>query len=738
MPRTMRLLFLLVIATTALWNLRSERPAEAVPVPALDQDVYGAVAGDSFTVTGLDLAGPGAYLEFSYAGNTTVVSSDDDAVESWTSSAITITFPHQVRAGTFRVQVNGVSSEPADVFVFEFAQYPLPSGTGSSEFPLTLARDAESGRIWIIEEAQTHLKWLDPATATTPARTGSIRIPQVAGDGIFAYESGGIAVRTRIAQRGEDIIVDSTGDVWFTHSGSGYAPETPGLHNVGRVVRYSPATGAFACWAAPEDYSPVGGLYVDETSGRVWYSSESSDSLWSFDPSAAPSDCLWDPYTQSWPVRCDESPQAGCHEPLFIPGYYPSVAHIARADDGALWFTHYWGTAVGRYDPADGSIIRIPLPTHIGQTYPAWFVGSGPWELSFDAEGALWVSEFFDGTLVRVDAANIRPECTALVDGENPCVEEVFVGSNGSDQRYLHSVTTDADGFVWFTFGDSIGFVAPGQAAAAIIPLTQANSSFGGILSDTATGSVWFTEFNAKRVGVLRFAAGDADGIESVVDNCPDAFNPTQTNIDRNFTDLSSFGKPFNDHTWPMSDIAGDACDADMDNDGLSNDTEISRAGCPSATVPMDPAKRDSDGDRVLDGAECALGSDPTNLASRPSTTPVGDTDGDQLSSAIELLIGTNATSRDTDGDGLFDGIEFKYYGSDPRTRDGDGDGCGDMREAGSVNTDRTINSLDMLVIASSKGPASSPSYVPDFDVNRDGVINAADLGLAASAYGFC
>ena len=67
------------------------------------------------------------------------------------------------------------------------------------------------------------------------------------------------------------------------------------------------------------------------------------------------------------------------------------------------------------------------------------------------------------------------------------------------------------------------------------------------------------------------------------------------------------------DITVANSDILGDACDNDDDNDGLSDTAE--GAGCEYRTGlfsgPLQPLNGDSDGDRTRDQAECTMGYNP-------------------------------------------------------------------------------------------------------------------------------
>jgi hypothetical protein len=232
---------------------------------------------------------------------------------------------------------------------------------------------------------------------------------------------------------------------------------------------------------------------------------------------------------------------------------------------------------------------------------------------------------------------------------------------------------------------------------------------------------------------------GDGDWVPDSADNCPADTNLDQANNDGNYIDLPAT-YAFDDATLVRSDEAGDACDPDDDNDGLADSVEAAGPPCASASGMTDPLALDSDIDAATDGAECALGSDPTQASSRPAMpSPVDDPDHDGLATSVEAVLGSNPAAVDTDGDRLGDGVEFKGHGSAPTSANTDGDGCGDAREAASVNADEAVTAADLGLVAASFGTAStSPSYVEDFDVSRDGVVTAADLGMVAAAFGPC
>lgn len=130
----------------------------------------------------------------------------------------------------------------------------------------------------------------------------------------------------------------------------------------------------------------------------------------------------------------------------------------------------------------------------------------------------------------------------------------------------------------------------------------------------------------------------DGDGVMQANDNCPSIANSDQVDFDE--------------------DGEGDICDADIDDDDLSN-TDEAIAG----TDPFDP---DSDDDGLDDGTEVAAGSNPLD----------DDTDGDGLLDAVD----PDPLNTDTDHDGLND-VDEVILGTDPNDPDTDDDGQGDAED---------------------------------------------------------
>jgi len=253
-----------------------------------------------------------------------------------------------------------------------------------------------------------------------------------------------------------------------------------------------------------------------------------------------------------------------------------------------------------------------------------------------------------------------------------------------------------------------------------------------------ADGQLYVVDKNNTRILIFSGTTSDEDcdafqdaqqtnhlgssNTDSSKDNCPSVRNTDQVNRDGNFVDNSPpLSASNDDKTWPDSDAVGDLCDADDDNDGISDADELSGAACGGViTNPLDPdsdSDNNADGidntDRVLDGAECQLGTDPTDYTSKPTAAQCGST-------------------TDTDGDGLSDGVEFCGYNTNPNNTDTDGDrtldGAKDGCEAASLNGDRVVNSGDQLLMIIEINRVATPSQrLVSYDINKDGAVNSGD-----------
>jgi hypothetical protein len=221
-------------------------------------------------------------------------------------------------------------------------------------------------------------------------------------------------------------------------------------------------------------------------------------------------------------------------------------------------------------------------------------------------------------------------------------------------------------------------------------------------------------------------------------DNCATDYNPDQLNTDRRRPNGTAI--PGDYASNPKQDNMGDACDDEDDNDWWPDLIEY-HIGCRFPPAPTNPLVQDTDGDRVVDGAECFLGSDPNDPNDKPTCDfhpLIPDSDGDCLPDLLEMLphplgFGSDRNNSDTDGDGINDGIEVKGYGTSPTKSDSDGDACPDWLEIMDINGDRSVDDMDQLLLwGRVTGLISASDSDPIFDVNKDGYIDVGDEELMA------
>ena len=219
---------------------------------------------------------------------------------------------------------------------------------------------------------------------------------------------------------------------------------------------------------------------------------------------------------------------------------------------------------------------------------------------------------------------------------------------NGEGRTYLGRMNGISPGAFSLTFSGA--------------PVFQA----GRGISLTATDAVYNTsEFSNCVITAECSGDTDCDGFLDVLpslhegptntnsaeDDCPTDWNALQGNNDGNYL---TNGPQYivDDLTRANSDRFGDACDFDSDNDGIANAAELNLSAlqlvCPTAVATTNSLLLDTDGDRVTDGAECALGSNPNDLLSKPPLhaplLPASpDTDNDGLTDVFEA---TSARTR--------------------------------------------------------------------------------------------
>lgn len=415
--------------------------------------------------------------------------------------------------------------------------------------------------------------------------------------------------------------------------------------------------------------------------------------------------------------------------PWVLPMCYSAAFHPQFDRDGGRTMTITFSTWI----PYQIVVHEIRLATPIYQ----WRNAANETRLQPESPGAGFVAEG-----IAFYASDVPvPGLSAVRRWIRPNGEQIYafnhneVGAQNMGTAFYASPKAKPNGanltydpvYKWEKDGESLYSPLEGRAE---LGYTRGPAMFYGVCGDADVDAA--SDCQELAQGTDPFMAdSDGDGFGDrpantanpnwipSVDNCPALYNPGQSNID---------GEPWInndgvlDWTNPNADALGDACDSDRDNDGIPNEEEI-------LTNPDDP---DTDGDFWPDGVEVACGSDPLAAASVP-TGP--DSDRDRIPDACEIAIGSNPFSRDSDSDGIGDWVEVRWL-SDPMKWDTDGDGLSDACEIGSVNADRQVTALDLMLIAQKF--LTSGDATLTYDLNRDGRVMATDMVIAAANFGIC
>lgn len=327
-------------------------------------------------------------------------------------------------------------------------------------------------------------------------------------------------------------------------------------------------------------------------------------------------------------------------------------------------------------------------------------------------------------------------ELTGYMYGENIGWINLNCKNNNTCATVPFGVTNDGAGKLGgYAWGENVGWISfcdqdtPNTCKTTGSEYRVVIDPLEGIFSGYAWGeNVGWISFGDTAPMAYQVQMSDGDTVPGGSDNCPFDMNQTQVNIDNApiaSPALPPAGPPPSDISVANSDLQGDDCDMDDDNDGILDSHEA--AGC-NGSGTRSSTNADTDGDRARDGAECALGTNPNDAGSKPPAVANSDPDADGLSTTFETGIGSNPNDNDSDEDKIIDGVEYKGYSTSPTVANTDGDACRDNYEITSVDCNSFTTSTDLLLVALSFFQASRPNM----DINKNGGVDASDLLIVA------
>lgn len=259
-----------------------------------------------------------------------------------------------------------------------------------------------------------------------------------------------------------------------------------------KIARFDPKTETFKEWDLPEKATPHG-LLVDGE-GRVWYTGYGNGTIGELD-------------VKTGKVIQHEVPGGGNPHTLII-------------DDGVIWFSIRGTDRLGRLDTGSGEVKSYPAPggpygltlDHEGNVWVCLMEGNrmgkfdpesermtevemgpgtSPRRVATAPDGSLWITQYGNGKLVRMDPAT----------GE--VVKEYDLPAGPKGRPY--AVTVDGAGQVWANeiSVDTVVRLDPSDGEIQVVELPSQGVGIRKMIVD-AEGSLWYMGSHNGRLGVVR------------------------------------------------------------------------------------------------------------------------------------------------------------------------------------------------------------------------------------------
>lgn len=267
----------------------------------------------------------------------------------------------------------------------------------------------------------------DPAIAPD----GSVYIAVMSGNKVARFDPKAKAFKEwdlPPAHRPHGLLVDKRGMVWTTGNGNG------------TIGRLDPATGKMIEYKTPSGGGGPHTLIITDDQSTIWFTMQSGNKVASLDTktgaikeyatSGGPYGLALDKAGNVWFCRMGDNkmgrldPRTGQMSEVDM-GRGSRPRRVATAPDGTLWVALYGNGRLARLDPAAMKVVKeYPLPGG----------NAGPYAVTTDGAGMVWINEINTDTVVRFD----------------PKTEQMRVVQLPSSNAGIRKMVTDAGGRLWY------------------------------------------------------------------------------------------------------------------------------------------------------------------------------------------------------------------------------------------------------------------------------------------------
>ena len=277
----------------------------------------------------------------------------------------------------------------------------------------------------------------DPA----PAPDGTIYIAVMHGNKIARFDPQGESFKEWSLPTGahpHGLLVDAQGLVWYTGNGNG------------TIGRLDPSTGKVTEFKAPSGGDPH--TLVTDGKGTIWFTVQSGGRVGRLDMRSGK---IIEYTTSGRPYG------------------------IALDKAGNVWFCRMGADKLGRIDAATGKLSEVDTGN-----------GSAPRRMATAPDGTLWVTLSGNGKLLHFDATAAR----AIKEYSLPA------GPRGGP----YAVSVDGAGIVWVNEinVDTVVRLDPSTDALEVIKLPTPNEGIRKMIVD-ARGRLWYMGSHSGRLGVI-------------------------------------------------------------------------------------------------------------------------------------------------------------------------------------------------------------------------------------------